>query len=147
MATKSTSVKVTLKISSFILRLLLNIIFYALVVFLVIYTSKTAYEFAYQLYGPDAVDNESNDRDIVIKINKGDSTMDVASKLELNRAIKNKNSFWVKVKLQNLLIMPGTYELKSSMTYNEILDIITDYSKSIVQQDPIMPDKEETGTD
>lgn len=141
MATKSTSVKVTLKISSFVLRLLMNIIFYALVVFLVIYTSKAAYEFAYQIYGPDTVDNETNDRDIVIKINKGDSTMDVASKLELNRAIKNKYSFYTKTKLQDLVIMPGTYQLKSSMTYDQILEIITDYSKSIVQQDPIIPDE------
>ena len=32
--------------------------------------------------------------------------MDVASKLELNRIIVNKNSFYFKLKLQNRVIMP-----------------------------------------
>lgn len=138
---KSTSMKVTLKISGFILRLLMNAIFYILIIILVIYASKAAYKFAYQIYGPDAVDPVTNDREVLIKINKGDSAMDIASKLELNHAIKNKYSFTVKVALQGYKIMPGTYRIRSSMTYDEILNIITDYSASIVQQDPIIPAK------
>ncbi|MDF2945287.1 MAG: hypothetical protein K0S01_4145, partial [Herbinix sp.] len=86
MATKSTSVKLTLKITSFILRLLMNIIFYVLVVILIINVSKKAYEFTYQLYGPDTVDAAPG-RDIILQIKQGESSMDVASKLELNQAI------------------------------------------------------------
>ena len=59
--------------------------------------------------------------------------MDIASKLELNRVIVDKYSFYLKTKLQNKVIMPGTYRVNSSMTYDEILDIITDYSNSEVQ--------------
>ena len=132
MADKSTSVKVTLKVSSFILRMLLNIVFYALVVIAVIYVSKQAYSFTYQLYGPVTVDGPPG-RVIRIEIKKGDSTMDVAKKLELNRAIVNKYSFLVKTKLQNQSIMAGTYEINTSMTYKEILDTITDYSNSYIQ--------------
>lgn len=135
MASKSTSVKITLKVSSFILRLLMNIIFYILVVVSVIYTSNAAFDFTYQLYGPDAVDDVQHARQVYIRINKGDSTMDVAEKLELYHAIENKYSFALKVKLQELVLMPGTYKIYSSMTYDEILDIITDYSKSEVQED------------
>lgn len=132
----STSVKVTLKITSFILRLLLNTIFIILVVVFVIYGSRKAFNFTYQLYGPVAVDNEPG-RTVPIKINKGESTMDIASKLEVNRVIVDKYSFYFKVKLQNKVIMPGTYRVNSSMTYDEILDIITDYSNSEVQDSSV----------
>lgn len=128
----STSVKLTLKISSFILRLLLNIIFIILIVVLVIYGSRTAFNFTYRLYGPVALENEPG-RTIPIRINEGESSMDIASKLELNRVIVDKYSFYFKVKLQDMVIMPGTYRVNSSMTYDEILDIITDYSNSEVQ--------------
>lgn len=136
MASSSTSVKLTLKISSFILRLLLNIIFIVLVVAFVIYGSRTAFNFTYQLYGPVTVDREPG-RKAYIEISKGESSIDVASKLELYRIITNKYSFYFKTKLQNKVIMPGKYEVNSSMTYDEILDIITDYSKSIVQIEEI----------
>lgn len=134
MASSSTSLRITLKISSFILRLLLNVIFYLLVIILVIYGSKTAYNFTYQLYGPVSLDEEPG-RTIPIKINKGESTMDVAGKLEVNRVIVDKYPFYFKTKLQGKVIMSGTYRVNSSMTYDEILDIITDYSKSEVQEE------------
>lgn len=132
MATKSTAAKLTFKITSFIMRLLLNIIFYIIVVILIINFSKKAFEFTYQLYGPDAVDAAPG-REIIIEINKGESSMDIASKLELNRAIENKYSFYLKTKLSESVIMPGTYKINSSMTYDEILTVITDYSASLVQ--------------
>ena len=140
MSSSSTSMKLTLRISSFILRGLLNIIFVILAVIVVIYGIRTAYNFTYQLYGPVTVDEEPG-RTIPIRINKGESSMDIASKLELNRVIVDKYSFYFKVKLQNKVIMPGTYKVNSSMTYDEILDIITDYSKSEVQD--IIIDTEE----
>lgn len=141
MASSSTSLKLTLKISSFILRLLLNIIFAVTVVIFVIYGSQKAFDFTYQLYGPVTVEQEPG-RNIPIQINKGESTMDIASKLELNRVIVDKNSFYFKTKLQSKLIMPGTYRLNSSMTYNEVLDVITDYSKSLIQIEEIPVEEE-----
>lgn len=133
MAAKSESVKFTLKITSIILHSLLNVIFYILVAILIIYCSKQVYSFTYQLYGPVTMEKEPG-REIIIQIKKGDSTMDVASKLELKRAIVNKYSFYFKVKLQDKIIMPGTYVIKSSMTYADILNIITDASASIAQK-------------
>jgi UPF0755 protein len=103
------------------------------VVVLVVYGSRTAFNFTYQLYGPVAVENEPG-RTIPIRINKGESSMDIAGKLELNRVIVDKYSFYFKVKLQDKVIMPGTYRVNSSMTYDEILDVITDYSNSEVQE-------------
>lgn len=142
MASSSTGFKITFKITSFILRLLLNIIFIVLVAVCVIYGSKAAYNFTYQLYGPVTVDREPG-RKVYIEISKGESTMEVARKLELYRVIENKYSFYVKAKLQKEVIMPGKYEVNSSMTYDEILDVITDYSKSLVQTE--QPETEQEG--
>jgi UPF0755 protein len=107
MATKSTAVKLTLKITSFIVRLLLNIIFYILVVFLIINFSKSAYAFAYQVYGPVALEKAPG-REVVFQIKKGDSKMDIATKLETYRVIENKYPFYLKTKLTEYVIMPST---------------------------------------
>lgn len=144
MAAKSESVKFTLKITSIILHLLLNVVFYILVTILIINCSKQVFSFTYQLYGPVTVDKNPG-REIIIKIIKGDSTMDVASKLEVNRAIVNKYSFYLKTKLQDKAIMPGTYVIKSSMTYGDILNIITDASNSIVQKKNQEKKQQDTG--
>ncbi len=129
MATNSTTVKLTIKIASLVMRLLLNILFYILIVILVVNVSKLAFDFTYQLYGPVTVDKAPGN-DIIVQIKKGDKTMDVASKLELNLLIKNKYAFYLKTKLQNSVIMPGIYKLNSSMTYEDILKVITDYSQT-----------------
>jgi UPF0755 protein len=51
--------------------------------------------------------------------------MNVASKLEVNKVIVNKYSFYVKAKLKKYVIMPGIYTVNTSMTYDEIFSIIT----------------------
>lgn len=135
MTNKSTTMKLTLKITSFIFRLLLNIVFYILVVIMIVNVSKMAYEFTYQLYGPDTVEPVGQGTPVVFQIKKGESSMDIASKLELNRVIKNKYSFYLKVKLNDYVIMPGTYEISTDMTYDEIITVITDYSASIIKTD------------
>jgi UPF0755 protein len=112
----------------------MNIFFYILVVLLIINISKYAYNFTYQLYGPVALE-EAPGREIIFQIKKGESKMDIATKLEINRAIKNKYSFYLKTKLQEYIIIPGTYIINSSMTYNEILEVVTDYSKSLVKDE------------
>ena len=146
MATKSTSVKATLKITSFIIRLLMNIMFYILVIFLIVAISRKAFQFTYQLYGPVIVE-EAPGKDIIFQIKKGESAMDVASKLERNRVIVSKYSFYVKTKLQGAEIMAGTYEINSSMTYDEILNTITDYSKSIIQDPNVKTEKDKANKD
>ncbi|MDD3173616.1 MAG: endolytic transglycosylase MltG [Herbinix sp.] len=134
MATKSTTLKLTLKVTGFVTRLLLNIIFYILVIILIVNVSKLAYNFTYQLYGPVTVE-QAPGTDIIFQVKEGESTMDIASKLELNLAITNKYAFYLKAKLQKSVIMPGTYKLNSSMTYDDIITVITDYSNSIIKDD------------
>lgn len=127
MTSKPTSAQLVLKITSFILRLLLNILFYTIVVILIIRASKMTYDFSYEIFGQVTASEEPG-REIEIQISKGESTMNVAGKLEFNKLIVNKYSFYVKAKLLKHTIMPGTYALNTSMTYDEIFAIITEPS-------------------
>lgn len=124
MTSKPATAKLVLKITSFILRILLNIIFYVVVIMLITSISKRTYEFCYQVFG-QVTASEKPGRDIEIQIKKGESTMNVASKLEFNKVIVNKYSFYVKAKLKKYNIMPGTFIVNTSMTYDEIFSIIT----------------------
>lgn len=124
MTSKPTASQLVLKITSFILRLLLNIIFYVVVIMLIATLSKEAYNFCYQIFG-QVTESAAPGRDVDIQIRKGESTMHVASKLELNKVIVNKYSFFIKAKLKKYNIMPGEFTLNTSMTYDEIFAIIT----------------------
>lgn len=124
----SANTKIALNITSFVLRILLNIIFYVLVIIIAMKLSGAAYEFAYEVYGDAAVEEDPG-RDVAISIGKGEGTMDLANKLEYNRIIVNKYSFFLRAKLatgKKNPILAGTYTLNTSMNYGEIIDVITD---------------------
>lgn len=124
MAAKSTTSRVALKVISTILKILLNILFYSIVIILLIKVSSMAHDFGYQVFGKVTA-SESPGRDTAIQIKKGESTMNIAGKLELYGVIVNKYSFFLKAKLKKYNLMPGTYDLNTSMTYDEIFDILT----------------------
>lgn len=92
--------------------------------------SAYSYDFAYQIFGDVPVE-EAPGRDVKITILKGETSMNIASKLEDSKLIKNKYSFFLKLKLKEYDIMPGTFILNTSMSYDKILEVITDYSLSI----------------
>lgn len=124
MAVRSTSSRVALKVISTILKILLNILFYSIVIVLLVKISGVAHDFGYQVFGKVTA-SEAPGHDTTIEINKGESTMNIASKLELNGVIVNKYSFFLKAKLKKYNLMPGTYNLNTSMTYDEIFSILT----------------------
>ncbi|HHT96974.1 MAG TPA: endolytic transglycosylase MltG [Clostridiales bacterium] len=134
METKSTSSKIAFRIIGSVFRFVLNVLFYILIATAIISVSRQAYTFTYQIYGDVSVE-QAPGRDILFQINKGESSMDISKKLEINRLIVDKNPFLIKAKLQKANILPGTYRLNTSMTYEQILDNITNYSASIVHED------------
>ena len=135
MAQKSDGTKIFIDIVGFILHLLLNIIFYAVVIFVIYKVGITAKDFCYQVFGAYTMDAEPG-INAEITINDGASTMEVAAALEMNRLIPNRYSFYLKVQLMGYKILAGTYILNTSMTYDEILEQITNYANSIVQELP-----------
>ena len=122
--------RILMNISIGILTVGFAIIFYAAVVYGIKKVANFSYDFSYQVFGDVAVD-EAPGRDVKVTIMKGESTMNIASKLENQKLIKDKNAFYLKVKLKDSEIMPGTFVLNTSMTVNDILKVITDYDQSI----------------
>ena len=135
---KSASTSLILKVTNAILRVLLNIIFYTAVVYVIVTASKYVYSFSYQVFGSVPAAEEPG-KDIDFQIAKGESTMDIANKLEFNGLIVNKYSFYVKTKLKDYNIYPGTFILNTSMDYDDILTEITDQKNSIVKEEVIQP--------
>ena len=134
MGQKNSSIKIVIDIGSFVLHLLLNIVFYAIVIFAIYKVGITTREFCYQVFGEYTMDAKPGiNAEITIK--EGASTMEIAASLEMNRLIPNRYTFYLKVKLMGYNIMAGTYHLNTSMTYDEILEQITNYSNAIVQED------------
>lgn len=119
-----------LNFTSFMLQMFVTVLFYIIVVLVVSNLSSAAYDFCYEIYGTVTVDKAPG-RDVTIQIEDGESTMNVAKKLELNRVIVNDMTFYIRTKLSEKTIFPGTYILNTSMSYEEILDVIADYDTAM----------------
>ncbi len=119
-----------LNFTSFMLQMFVTVLFYVVVVLIVSNLSSTAYDFCYEIYGTVTVEKAPG-RDVTIVIEDGESTMNVAKKLELNRVIVNDMTFYLRTKLSEKTIFPGTYILNTSMSYEEILDVIADYETAM----------------
>lgn len=123
MARKNGTAKVVLDITSMVLHLFLNLIFYIVVILLVLKASELAYQFAYQVFGSVSV-AEAEGKSYTLTVGEGESTMNVAAKLEQNGIVVNRFSFYFRTKLMQRNIIPGEYTIDSSMDYDEILAVI-----------------------
>lgn len=121
---------IALNFTSFMLQMFVTVLFYVVVVLLVSNISSSAYDFCYEIYGTVTVEKAPG-RDVTIVIEEGESSMNVAKKLELNRIIVNDMTFYIRTKLSEKTIFPGTYILNTSMSYEEILDVIADYDTAM----------------
>lgn len=130
MKSKSTQAKLILNVTSLVLRLFLNVIFYVLVIMAVVKLSTMAYNFTYQIFGNVTVESGEG-RNIEISIQKGESTMNIAAKLERSRVVVDKYSFFIRAKLTKQKIIPGVYVVNTAMTYDDIFDTITNESNRI----------------
>lgn len=111
-------------------RLLLDVLFYTLVVFAVIKFSQYGYNFCYQIFGSVAVDQTGEGKEVEFFIQAGDSTKEVANKLKREGVIIDSYSFYTKSLLSKSNIQPGTYTLRSDMDYDTILNIICRYKET-----------------
>ena len=119
-----TRINTSLRIIKFILHLLINMAFYLIIIYLAVRVGSEIYDTSYQVFGNEGT-VESDGVDVYIKIDQGETTMNVASKLEQNKVIDNKLSFFIHAKLKEYPIMPGIFTLNTSMNYDEIFAVIT----------------------
>lgn len=134
MASKQANAKLALRITGGVFRFALNVLFYIIVIMCVITLSEKVYDFSYQVFGDVRMDEEDG-REVKIRIVSGESTMTVARKLEQNKIIVDNMTFYLKAKLSKVDIMPGTYIVSSSMTYDEIFEVLSDVNNSLTQEE------------
>ncbi len=139
MAQKALNTRSVLAGIKIVMSIVLSVMFYALVIVAISKMCTTTYSFMYQIFG-NVTAQAVPGNDVEFTINEGEATLSVASKLEQSRLIVNKYSFYIRAQLTaagdgGSPIIPGTYQLNTSMSYDEILSIITDYGADERKED------------
>ena len=99
---------------------------YLIVAAVVIYIGKTAYDFGYNIFYQQHMDSEEEGRDVTVAVEEGDSVYQIGRTLESRGLIQDAKVFVVQEKLSNYSgkLQPGTYILNTSMTPDEIMEIL-----------------------
>ena len=124
---RTKSILSTLKI---IVQVVFNILMYTLIILVAIRLCTAVYDFSYQIFGSVTVD-EAPGTDMAFEITSGEGTMELATDLESKGLIADKYTFYVRAKISTgsrKPILPGSYKLNTSMTYDEIISVITNES-------------------
>lgn len=120
---KSEEARMTASLLRLLMGLIMNIVFYAVAVFLIIYFAKAAYTFSYQVFGNQVMDNAPG-KSITITVDEKDTMQAVAKTLEQQKIIIDSSSFYMRAILTEKEVHPGTYTVNSSQNYAEILEIL-----------------------
>ena len=101
----------------------------AAVVFLVSFvydTAVKAYDYGYRVFAEEPV-TVGEGRTISISVGAGDSVRDIGKNLEEKGLIRDANLFFVQELLSEYhgKIIPGIYDLNTSMTNDEMLEIMS----------------------
>lgn len=106
-----------------ILVLLLNLIFYAIIILGTIEGCKITYSFANEVFGEVMAEPPpGHNRTFVVA--EADDAMTVSKNLEREGIIANAYSFYIRLRFfqsDKHVLLAGSYELNTSMTYEEIL--------------------------
>lgn len=106
--------------------LLLNIIFYGLVLFGCVQIVHAGYSFSYDVLG-DTMAELPPGTDRSFTVERGRSEYEIAAALAEQDLVKSRYSFYFRMQLEkagDTSLQPGTYTLNTSMTYEEILSEI-----------------------
>lgn len=121
------------KIIATILGLGINIVIYAVAIFLLVRVGTVVYDFSYEVFGEPVV-NENSEEEVRIEVEAGDGGQTVAAKLKAAGAINNELAFAIKARLASANLMPGTYIVKPSMSADDMIDVMSDQANSVVEQ-------------
>ncbi|MCR5791745.1 MAG: endolytic transglycosylase MltG [Lachnospiraceae bacterium] len=127
----SGSLRKTLRGFVIVFGIIFNICFYCGVIYGVNAVAHRTYDLSYRIFGNVTVSAEGQGRDYRVTIDEGEATMDIAKDLYSKGIIIDRFSFYIRAKLTTngrRPILPGTYTINSSMTYDEILELFTDIS-------------------
>ena len=108
-----------------LLVLLLNLIFYVIIILGAVEVCKITYSFANEVFGDVMAEPPGENR--TFEIAEADDALTIAKNLERDGIVSNAYSFYIRLRLSSsdkTVIMAGSYELNTSMTYKEILEKI-----------------------
>lgn len=113
------------RVTGAIIKVSLHLIIYALVI-LIFYEGITAgYQFGHEIFSSTAVSAPPGwDKPVMIK--EGQSDYEIGKLLEKEGLIHNRYIFVIQAKLYDYALYPGSYQLNSSMTSREILDVLSE---------------------
>lgn len=111
------------KIASAVISISIKLIIAVLVVVLLVHTGGRAYEFGMEVFHPTPVSTAPG-KDMIVIIEEEDSDMDVAKLLKSKGLISDEYVFFVQAKLYSADLYAGTYTLNTSMTSDEMLNIM-----------------------
>jgi len=105
---------------------LVEVLLLILLIFVVSKVGKWAYNFGYQIFAEQTVDEEPG-RDIQITIKEGDSNRSICLMLEEKGLITDANPFYVRLMITDYrkLMKPGTYTLNTSMEKEEMMAVMS----------------------
>ncbi len=104
--------------------LLLNAIFYVIIVLGAAEVCQLSYSFANEVFG-DVVAEPPPGKNRTFVVAEADDAMTIAKNLEKEGIVPNAYSFYIRLRLSQSsksIILAGSYELNTSMTYKEILE-------------------------
>lgn len=110
------------------------------VVFVVMFVYNTAikaYDYGYRVFAEEPV-TFGEGRTISIYVKSGDSVKDIGENLQEKGLIRDANLFYIQELLSEYhgMIMPGIYDLNTSMKVEEMLEIMTaDYVEAEEEDD------------
>ena len=116
------SKEVVLAVFSTVFKVVLEVI----IVMLVYQLSLTAYQYCQRVFNEPPM-SEGSGRKVTVVINQEDTIKEVAEMLEGKGLIRDAEIFRIQEMLSEYKdkIIPGTYELSTSMTNNEMLEVMS----------------------
>lgn len=116
------SSKKTLHLLGFIL----NVLMMVLIVFVVIQLAAVAYDIGYRVFTEPAMESEPG-RDVMVEVESGMSAWALGTELEEKGLVDNHILFTVQLQLSSYAknIKPGLYTLNTSMTAQEMMQVMT----------------------
>lgn len=113
------------QVAGAVLGTIIKVVVVAVVIMFVYRFSVSAYDFGFRLFGEEPM-TQGEGVTISITVDEADSVMDVAAKLEENGLIRDAKLFFVQEKFSEYkgMISPGTYELNTSMTAEQMIEVM-----------------------
>ena len=105
---------------------IVKVVFIIVIAMLIAKYSKVAYNYGYQVFNQTPVSSGTG-RTVSFTVGNGDSASDIAEKLSSVGLITDKTLFRIQERFSEYhgMEQPGTYELSTSMTPEEMLEIMS----------------------